>query len=722
MSSIIPRKIKIKRADHNHLLNTQPRPERRTILPHTKFQTKNKTSHHTTYLKATATTTTTTTDKSKLADPLQLPETPLALTKRRTRNNKHDKHERRNDIDKIKLLAKHRNNTTIHVHVQQYHSHYHNHSMIHPKATLTLNESRFQNYPPHDPSKGNIPKLPKLPKLPKPGKLPKLIPKLPTTRQTGYFRNTSPPNLFQTPNYRLTPFVVMTSKRHLYLEQTIESLRVAHFSDEKIKKEKIGPISHTAGKKRVCVFIVDRTPFSKVSAKEKIKIDDAIKKAADFCDSVTCARTEPYDMRTSYEAMNVHQQIHSMHLKSHWVWGLSQIFEIILDRYDGDVLILEDDVLVSPDVFHVVDYASAYRRSGYGDAPVVTALGGWNGEHLFAPHPHHLRTIQGRAFPTLGYAFNRTLFRKIKIAMPRILHPSAKGDWTGAVSNALEAQAIWQADNAFTRFQERQKHKRQKHRGNNSINNSSSSVDNNSSIDNNSISISNRKKIWTKDARQAASHFYLLQPTLSRVHHIGATSQVGNSHASYLRDVTPWSKVNNMGGLLSSPSLGKHLGTLSNLQGLPCRSNKETTTVYDDLRTLVFESGVPLPAMWVRSKKIGSKTIDSFTGGKRYSEFAYLLFDSMFDHDKAHQIDGIAHNDVEVDNCRLLPVNYPSCNPDSGRTNRWCKTFYPNKFRWDVTTASNMIDKVLRKQARHLFQCQRITPQMLKLWPKDLPR
>jgi hypothetical protein len=71
----------------------------------------------------------------------------------------------------------------------------------------------------------------------------------------------------------------------------------------------------------------------------------------------------------------------------------------------------------------------------------------------------------------------------------------------------------------------------------------------------------------------------MLQPTLSRVHHIGSSSQVGNSHSQFLRKCTPWSN-SQWNDLLHSIELGKHIGFLSNLQGLPCRDKNDSSIIY----------------------------------------------------------------------------------------------------------------------------------------------
>jgi len=154
----------------------------------------------------------------------------------------------------------------------------------------------------------------------------------------------------------LLPFAVMTSARHVYLEQTIASLKVADEAAASASTTSTSTHMNGTSHKRTCIFIVDRTSFSGDSSEEDMKTDAAIRKASSFCNVITRIRTRAY-MTTTNTNDNVNQH-RSKHLKSHWLWSMSEIFEHSLTNYQGDVLILEDDVLVSPDIFLVVKYAA----------------------------------------------------------------------------------------------------------------------------------------------------------------------------------------------------------------------------------------------------------------------------------------------------------------------------------------------------------------------------
>jgi hypothetical protein len=71
--------------------------------------------------------------------------------------------------------------------------------------------------------------------------------------------------------------------------------------------------------------------------------------------------------------------------------------------------------------------------------------------------------------------------------------------------------------------------------------------------------------------------------------------------------------------------------------------------------------------------------------------FLHLLFDSMFQHNQQLSLRKKNFPDQDVDSCRFLSKNYPSYNSNIGHSNQWSKTFYPNKNRWDILTASKSI-------------------------------
>jgi hypothetical protein len=256
------------------------------------------------------------------------------------------------------------------------------------------------------------------------------------TTLSGYFQDTSPvlPSLNNSINsdYPI-PFVVMTSRRFKYLKRAIESLRQATLMSSRIQRSK-----------RTCIFIVDRTKYSIGTTDENVQIDHVIHQASTFCNAITKVR---YTVNNTKEKdIGVDK-----HLKLHWIWSMVQVFNHLLpNKYNGDVLFLEDDVLVSPDIFNVVLWSSLYRQSGHSIVvdgrkkkylPIVTALSGWNGEHLYQPYPFHFRTIKGRAFPTLGYAFNRSLFKQINEIKEMIIGLT-DNDWTTAVSISLQSNAM----------------------------------------------------------------------------------------------------------------------------------------------------------------------------------------------------------------------------------------------------------------------------------------
>ena len=542
-------------------------------------------------------------------------------------------------------------------------------------------------------------------------------PKISYTRPilTGYFQDTSPilPSIKKQSSFPI-PFVIMTSKRYKYLQRTIDSLRQATI--ESIRQTTIES-SSSPNLKRTCIYIVDRTKHSRGTTYENEQIDLAINSSKTFCNVITKIR---YIVNNNGNRLR-----RSKHLKSHWLWSMTQIFTSLLPAdYNGDVLLLEDDVTVSPDIFNVVEYALLVRQSGKPIVgrdkkyiPIVTALGGWNGEHLFSPHPLHFRTIKGRAFPTLGYAFNRSLFNLINSIKKEIIQ-YGDNDWTTAVSISLQNNAM-------------EKYKHPIFTPTTPTTPTTPppppSSPTSSKLSRSSIAPPSPVELHIPcdgvgEYAENSCNFIMIQPTLSRVHHIGASSQVGNSHNKYLKACSPWSTMKYQ-NLLYNINLGKHIGELSNLQGLPCRENHEqnSNTIYDDLKTILFDSSLRLFNISMDNAKedVASSTNASQSIQAKNLQFFHLLLDSMFV--QSGRLERREkYIEVPVNSCRLLSKYYPSCNSEIGRSNRWASTFYPNTMRWDIISASTLFEVVFLDQIKHLNHCSKISKEMLLIWPEEL--
>lgn len=76
--------------------------------------------------------------------------------------------------------------------------------------------------------------------------------------------------------------------------------------------------------------------------------------------------------------------------------------------YSGDVIILEDDCVPSPDFIEVA-WALHHLKSQRHDS-VVAALAGWGGEQLLNANPHtFVVQLQRDVFPNMGYIVNKSL-------------------------------------------------------------------------------------------------------------------------------------------------------------------------------------------------------------------------------------------------------------------------------------------------------------------------
>jgi hypothetical protein len=156
----------------------------------------------------------------------------------------------------------------------------------------------------------------------------------------------------------------------------------------------------------------------------------------------------------------------------HLVWGA-------LPDYIGDVVFLEDDVLPSPDFFTALDFSSAVKQQNRMFQ--LIAMGGWGGENQIDADAHTFTMKASSSFPTMGYAFDRMLWDEIARVEESVL-ADHKSDWAESVTSILCQQAT------------------------------------------------KRNFPAELSSFHRSGHIKIIQPTLSRVWHIGVLSQVGNAH------------------------------------------------------------------------------------------------------------------------------------------------------------------------------------------------
>ena len=213
------------------------------------------------------------------------------------------------------------------------------------------------------------------------------------------------------------------------------------------------------------------------------------------------------------------------YMKRVWMETMQRVWRL-LEPYDGDVLFLEDDLLVAPDFFQVLKEVSNFKRAVNGTQ--VFAMGGWGGENMFGADPAVFLRRTSRAFPTMGYGFNRSLWRRIEQVAPEILEGrGAHGvvplehDWSDAVAQALTRE--------YKRTHDRE--------------------------------LSSFAIGWETE---------VIQPTLSRVWHVGHQSTIGTDGRRHVSGDAPWSGHVEL--LASGQKLNHTLkGGRHNPVGRPCQ-------------------------------------------------------------------------------------------------------------------------------------------------------
>jgi hypothetical protein len=88
----------------------------------------------------------------------------------------------------------------------------------------------------------------------------------------------------------------------------------------------------------------------------------------------------------------------------------------------------------------VLHEASAFKNGPHGGA--VFAMGGWSGSNMADADPQVFLRHTAMAFPTMGYGFNRSLWRHINALSYEILEGVAKplDDWSDALALCLKLE------------------------------------------------------------------------------------------------------------------------------------------------------------------------------------------------------------------------------------------------------------------------------------------
>ncbi len=173
-----------------------------------------------------------------------------------------------------------------------------------------------------------------------------------------------------------------------------------------------------------------------------------------------------------------------LRLKHIWYAVLRAVWEShYLLNYSGNIVFLEDDVVPAPDFFHALDFACGVKDSRKNMFQLV-AMGGWGGENQINADPKTFAMKLSAAFPTMGYAFDRALWVELLRVRESFLRNVDNTDWAECVARELCIKA---------------------------------------KIRNFPVELSSFHR---------CGHIHVIQPTLSRVWHVGRTSQVGSVHES----------------------------------------------------------------------------------------------------------------------------------------------------------------------------------------------
>ena len=246
------------------------------------------------------------------------------------------------------------------------------------------------------------------------------------------------------------PVVVFAGVRHQYLAETMRSLDTS---------------------RRMCIV--------SFNSREEGQLQDSL---------AVLATVRNLEVRTLRVQPAAYGLTGHAYMKLVWLETVRAAFRAVRP-YEGDVVFLEDDLQVAPDFWPVLDGAARFKR--LGSVTAVFAMGGWGGHNLVSADPQTFVLKTSRAFPTMGYGFNRSLAREIEAVSVEIRGEQRFPDWSDAACHWL-----------------RLRYER-----------------------------TNRSELRSFASPRAME---LVQPTLSRVWHIGQRSSIGEDGDWEVAHNPPW--------------------------------------------------------------------------------------------------------------------------------------------------------------------------------------
>ena len=329
------------------------------------------------------------------------------------------------------------------------------------------------------------------------------------------------------------PIVIFVGRKQTYrfLYRVLDSVKAAHF---------YGKNDRNYRQKRLCFLLVDDDRGRDMNIVLSRKAKRSFSK---LCRKIVMLRSHGIQSKL-YAASHVKippndATAKARHLKQLWVYFINKVFQHpLLTNYDGDLLFLEDDLLLSKDSLIALDFLVAakngqidhevvqsassslhnvnFEKFQYTRSVYVVALSGWGGENLMNADPNLFITHTQKNFPTMGYAFNRSFFNLLK-------------------SNGVFQRMIGVETDRVTDW---------------------------------SISLTDQ---ILETVLNRSPALLTLSPTLSRIYHFSATSLVGNVHKSITNfKSTPWNKFEERNQLLSSNDHSCLAPYLYDWNGIPC--------------------------------------------------------------------------------------------------------------------------------------------------------
>ena len=367
------------------------------------------------------------------------------------------------------------------------------------------------------------------------------------------------------------PIAIFVGRENLqkFTYRVLDSLKDAHFYGRKSKNVR---------GKRFCFLLIDeilgdnynnnREPNIFLSRKAKRSYSKFCKKIVMLRIDDTAARSVALNIKSKTEMDPNDVGAKAMRLKKIWIFFMQKVFEYpLLHGYNGDIIFLEDDLIVSKDALTVLDFLSGCKNGHVTHIKNTKqdhythihhthfiSLGGWGGENFVNAHPTLFTIKSTKYVPTMGYGFNRTLYNMMK-------------------SNGIFIKMISQKSNNYMA----------------------------------DWSISLTEQLY-HTIFMTRPIVLTLAPTLSRINHFATESLVGNSHHSIVDKAMsiPWKKFEDENKLLLSNDISCLSPYLYDWNGIPCIAIYENDDSKFKVNTI---SDVLLRHPWLKHSELNIKDV-----------------------------------------------------------------------------------------------------------------